>query len=385
VKEIAMSSRKIVLSLCATLPFASAVSACSGYDGSLFKGDANTNNSTPGPDNPVGDITGNGGPSGTNAACVTSTANAALAPVNLVVMFDRSGSMGSTTEGFDPALKWIPVTTGMKAFFADPNSIGIAASLQFFPEGGDLNAVCNYAYGSPMVSLTPLASSAPIVAAIDATTPSGGTPTLPALTGAVTYAQSVAQQHPTDKTVVVLVTDGEPGFGINGQFAMGCANNDIPHVAAVAQAATTGAPAIKTYVIGVGSDLTDLNAIASAGGTGQAIMVSVADPTQTKAIFQQALESIRAQTLSCEFALPPPPDGKTIDVNAVNVVYTNGGGSQTVLTYNGDCAGGVGWHYDNLAAPTKVELCASTCNSVDSDRKGSLSLAFGCKTLGPIR
>lgn len=381
-----MSSRSIVLSLFATLPFASAVVACSGVDGSVFDGSGNGGtNTTPGPDNPTGDITGNGGPSGTNAACVTSTANAQLAPVNLVVMFDRSGSMGSTTEGFDPALKWIPVTTGMKAFFADPSSIGVAASLQFFPEGGDLNAVCAYPYASPVVPLTPLASAAPILAAIDATKPSGGTPTMPALSGAITYAKDVAKQRPNDKTVVVLVTDGEPGFGINGQFAAGCANNDIPHIAAAAQSAATATPAIKTYVIGVGPDLSNLNAIASAGGTGQAIMVSIADPNQTKGIFQQALESIRAQTLSCEFPLPPPPGGKSLDVNAVNVVYTNGGGTQNVLTYNATCTGGVGWHYDNIAAPTKVELCASTCNSVEADRKGSLSLAFGCKTLGPIR
>lgn len=381
-----MSSR-FIGTLVVTLPLAATVVACSGVDGSVFQGNGNPGDtSNPGPQNPVGDINGsNGGPSGTNAACVTSTASAELAPVDLVVMFDRSGSMGAMTEGFDPALKWVPVTTGMKAFFADPSSIGIAASLQFFPEGGDLSAVCNYAYASPMVPLTPLASSAPILAAIDATKPGGGTPTLPALTGAITYAKSVAQQHPTDKTVVVLVTDGEPGFGINGQFAMGCPNNDIPHVAAAAQAAASGTPAIKTYVIGVGPDLTNLNAIASAGGTGQAIMVSVADPTMTKAIFQQALETIRSQTLSCEFPLPPPPGGKTLDPNAVNVVYTNGGGTQNVLTYNGTCAGGVGWHYDDVAAPTKVELCSSTCNSVEADRKGSLLLAFGCKTQGPIR
>ncbi len=380
-----MSSKSIVLTVLASLPFAASVIACSGVDGSQFAGSAADAGGATGPENPIGDITGDGGPSGTSAACVTSLASATLAPVNLVVMFDRSGSMGDPAGGFDPSLKWEPVTTGMKAFFADPNSVGIAASLAFFPQGGDLASVCGYAYATPVVPLTPLASASSILAAIDATKPNGGTPTLPALSGAITYAKTVAAQHATEKTVVVLVTDGDPGFGINGQFTPGCANNDIPHIAAAAQSAAHATPAIPTYVIGIGPDLTNLNAIASAGGTGQAIMVSVADPSMTKAIFENALDKIRAETLSCEFALPPPPSGKTIDANAVNVVYTNGGGTQNVLTYNRDCTGGVGWHYDNATSPTKVELCSATCNSVAGDRQGKLSLAFGCKTVGVVR
>ena len=47
--------------------------------------------------------------------------------------FDKSGSMGDTATGFDPALKWTPVGTGMKEFFADPYSKTLRASLQFFP------------------------------------------------------------------------------------------------------------------------------------------------------------------------------------------------------------------------------------------------------------
>lgn len=44
-----MSSRPIVLSLFATLPFASAVVACSGVDGSVFDGSGNgATKTTPG-------------------------------------------------------------------------------------------------------------------------------------------------------------------------------------------------------------------------------------------------------------------------------------------------------------------------------------------------
>jgi hypothetical protein len=361
--------------------------ACGGSSGSTFPGGSGqssgqSGDGSQGSNGTPPDLLG-GGPSGTNAACVTSTANAALSPANLVVMYDKSGSMGDTSEGFDPALKWTPVNQAMEAFFGDPGSAGLSASLQLFPQGTDLSSVCGYDYATPKVPLSALGTNPnPLTAALQATSPSGGTPTLPAMQGAVAYAKQVAAQQPQSKTVIVLVTDGDPGFGINGQFAVGCTNNDIPHVAAAAEAALQGSPSIPTYVIGVGSDFTNLNAIAAGGGTKQATIVSVTDPAKTSGIFQQALDAIRAQTLSCDFALPQPPSGQQINPLAVNVVFDDGSGKQTTLTYDATCASGAGWHYDDLAAPTKVELCPATCQAVQADAKGALTLAFGCKTFG---
>src|SRR5262249_9219738 len=155
---------------------------------------------------------GNGGnqtrfkkdPGGKNAACVSSTANAALSPVNLGFMFDKSGGMGdlTATPPFDPNSKSIPVTTGTKSFFPHKGSAGINASLQFFPEGGDLASVCAYPYATPKVALSPLTSSTVFVDALDATKPFGGTPTLPALQGAITYAKDVGVKQPDIHTAV---------------------------------------------------------------------------------------------------------------------------------------------------------------------------------------
>mgnify|MGYP001396374495 CR=1 FL=1 len=365
--------------------------ACGGASGSVFQGNASESGAggSPGggsPGNGAGGTFGAGiGPGGTSSACVTSTANASLANADLVVMLDKSGSMGDPAEGFDPTLKWIPVTTAMKEFFSDPKSVGLAASLQFFPQGTDLTSVCAYPYDAPLVALTPLASPTPLESAIDATQPAGGTPTLPALSGAIAYAQQVAQQHPLDKAVVVLATDGDPGFGINGQFTPGCTNNDIAHVAAAAQAALAGTPSIPTYVIGVGPDLQNLDAIATAGGTKQAIMVPVADPTQTEGAFQAALEAIRAASVPCKLAIPQPPSGEQIDPGAVNVVLVAGGGQQQVLTYSADCSNPAGWRYDNATTPTEVELCAGACMQAQGDTAGHVTLAFGCVTSGLTR
>jgi len=320
------------------------------------------------------------GPQGTDASCVSTTANAALANANLIVMFDKSGSMGDPAEGFDPALKWTPVTAAMKAFFSDPNSVGLAASLQFFPQGTDLTSVCDYPYTTPLVPLTPLADAMPLLDAISATQPAGGTPTLPALNGAIAYAQQVASAHPLDATLIVLVTDGDPGFGINGQFTPGCQDNDIPHVAAAAQAALGGTPRIPTYVIGVGSDFTNLNAIAAGGGTTQAIIVPVTDPTQTGPTFQAALNTIRAASLPCQFTIPPPPDGQQINSNTVNVVLKSSSGKQTVVPYSADCADVTGWHYNDPSNPTTVTLCPSACTQAQAS--GQVTIAFGCETAG---
>jgi hypothetical protein len=318
---------------------------------------------------------------GVDNACAKSTATAELTPVNLVVMYDKSASMGNTMEGFDPALKWTPVGTGMKAFLGDAASRGLDVSLQFFPLGATVDEACAAAYSTPRVPLAPLTDSTPFASAIDAMQPSGGTPTLPALTGAAAYARQVAQAAPSAKTAVVLVTDGEPGYRIAGQNVTGCPDNDVDHVAALAKANLEGTPPIATYVVGVGPSLDKLNAVASAGGTGQAIMVSVADPSRTATDFETALDAIRSSTLSCDFGFPQPPDGSTLDVNAVNVMWKTGAGDEHVVGYNLDCNGGTGWRYDNPSAPGRIQLCPSTCSTARGDRGGKITILFGCQTV----
>jgi hypothetical protein len=322
-------------------------------------------------------------PIGTNAACVTSLAQAALPAVNLVLMYDKSGSMGNPAEGGDPQTKWVPVNAGMKAFFADGASAGYNASLQFFPAPGDLNATCSAPYATPLVSLTPLSKSAPLVSALEHASPQGGTPTLPALQGALDFAAKTARARPAEKTVVVLVTDGEPGLMVDGKFSPGCANNDVDHVAAAAAKALQGSPPISTYVIGVGPSLRKLNAVAGAGGTGQAMMISVANPAETASQLQKALESIRsAVKLTCDLPLPAAPSGQRLDVRRVNVALTASGGATTPLVYSKDCSLANGWHYDDLASPTRIELCPASCNTAQSNRDGKVSVALGCVTNG---
>jgi hypothetical protein len=322
------------------------------------------------------------GPTGTNSACVNQVVSAELTPTNLVFMYDKSGSMGDKAEGFDPSLKWTPVNSGMKGFFADPYSSTVRASLQFFPMNDDtIQTTCAFGYATPKVALT-MTSDAAFVSTLDTTTPEGGTPTLPALQGAIAYAQQITHDRPTDKTAVVLVTDGEPGFwdATQNAFVPGCANNDVAHVSAAAQASFAGNPSVPVYVVGVGPSLDKLNEIAAAGGTKAAIMVDVADPATTKTQITNALNAIRTQQVSCDFSIPPAPAGQQLDPFAVNVVLTNADGSQKILSYSKTCGDTDGWQYDNPTAPTRITLCSAACGEARASSQGKVSLAFGCKT-----
>lgn len=370
--------------------FALIAVACGSTEDSTFGAPGASN---PSSGVPEGADLGEIGVKGTGSACVSEVASATLAPTNLVFMFDRSGSMGDPNQGGDPSKKWLPLTAGMKDFFADGYSSTLRASLQFFPEGDlpsatdteadDIAQECTYAYATPKVALT-VASDPAIVSAIDATMPSGGTPTVPALSGAVTYAKQVAAERPNDKTAVVLVTDGMPGYFTQGAFQPGCSENDVPTAASVAKSALEESK-LATYVIGVGSRLDNLDAIAVAGGTSKAIMVDTSDPAKVKNDLVAALAAIRRREGSCDFSVPPPPAGQELDPMAVNVVLTQTDGSERVLGYSKECGSADGWRYDDPAKPTRVLLCQSACDAARSSSLGKVSLAFGCKTRIDVR
>jgi uncharacterized protein YegL len=303
---------------------------------------------------------GSGGGGGIDAACVTASAKAESTPVYLVFMFDRSGSMKDSS-------KWSSCATGIKAFFGDAASAGVQASLQFFASADE----CNVAgYTAPAVAMRALPDGATFGTAIDAISPSGGTPTRPALEGAIGYAKQVQTQHPDGKVAIVLVTDGEP-------------NDCSSSVNNVAALAGTVAQAIPTYVIGVGSSLTNLNQIAKGGGTSQAILVSTTTPASITTDFEKAIGQIKQQALSCEYKIPAPPSGQTLDAANVNVLYTAGSGASDTLTYNKDCTG-AGWRYDDAAAPTKVFICPTSCDAVKNDKTGRIDVLFGCATKGGV-
>jgi Mg-chelatase subunit ChlD len=325
-----------------------------------------------GPDEDLGNF-GAGGGSQTpdvnvDSACAASTTKAQNSPVNLVFMLDRSTSMLDSG-------KWTAATLALKAFFGDASVAGLRASLSFFAQDDIANndeVSCKVAdYTKPSVPMGDLPNGAIFGAAIDAIVPSKGTPTLPALEGALAYGKEIRAATPEAKVVVVLVTDGQPSA---------CDSS----VKNVSNAAAKTASEIPTYVIGVGDSLTALNAVAASGGTKEAVIVSTTDPAKISADFGKAIADIRQKALGCDFKLPSAPEGQTFDLTRVNVQFTPSGGKPTALAYNADCQGGSGWHYDDAKAPSKILVCDNSCSSVKVDLSGKIDILFGCATKGGV-
>jgi hypothetical protein len=308
---------------------------------------------------------------------------------------------------YQPDRRWDPARQGFLAFADDPLSGQLNAALGFFPSprDGSLEEVCTQSnYQTPDVELTSFADSTAFHDAFDNTSPAGGSPTLPALQGTLLYALTVALNHPEADTVVVLVTDGQPQFwnNITSQYEPGCTDNDFNHVASVALSFYQGTPtaqgtiSIKTYVIGISNDVelealqTSLDVVAEAGGTTPARMVQDADPNNSPLISQaamttlmrRALEQIRDELITCDVPLPDPPSGQSLVPDQLNLSYVTANNSRNALAYSADCADGTGWRYDNLDAPTKIELCSETCDAVRTVGASSLDAAFGCPTEG---
>ena len=319
-----------------------------------------------------GGTSGTSGTSGTTGgigpACATSTATGKADPVYLVFVVDRSGSMK-----FNPQFnnKWDSVLSGMTTFFKDPGSAGLFASEQVFPQKAPSNDECTTGnYQAQLVPMTALPDTAGVLASMltaNGPDPTFGTPTKPALDGAIAFAKTV--QATGKKTALVLVTDGEPNT----------CGSDLP---STATAAGAGLPDIKTYVIGVGDSLTNLDEIAMGGGTTKALIVSTTNPAAISGDFVKVLGGIRTESLKCEYAMGQPPSGETLDINKVNVQFTPKGGMVTTLDYSADCASGSGWKYDDPAMPTKIIICPTSCNTLLASAEGKIDIVFGCTTAG---
>lgn len=350
---------------------------------------------------------------GMGGGCAGVSRTADKVPLDMYIMLDQSGSMEDPAQG--GGTKWTAVTNAIKAFVAQPEATGIGVGIQYFPvdssmqnncpmvqqctndaacgmcgpcvgafppilpgfcQGGlNGNDSCNVTdYATPDVNIALLpGNGAAIVGSLNSHGPTGGTPTNPALDGAIQHAQAHATANPDHAVIVVLATDGDPNS----------CDSDLATINALAAAGANGNPKILTFVIGVGASVGALNGIAQAGGSGMAYIVDSA-PNVEQA-FLMALNDIQGKTLPCSYGIPDPPEGETLNFDQVNVTYTPTMGTETLIPkVAGPAAcppGEDAWYFDNNAAPAQVVLCPDTCTKLKMDAGTEVQVVFGCDTV----
>ncbi|MGE0784741.1 MAG: hypothetical protein AB7S26_03560 [Sandaracinaceae bacterium] len=116
------------------------------------------------------------------------------------------------------------------------------------------------------------------------------------------------------------------------------------------------------------------------------LALSICTPSSEWTNLFGLLTSVIAVPISipCEYDIPPPPPGETLDFGRVNIRYTPGSGASRVFPFVGgprgnDCTTG-GWYYDDDASPTRIILCPTTCNEITGDGTGRVDVELGCAT-----
>lgn len=330
-------------------------------------------------------------------ACAGESVATERLPLDMYFLVDTSGSMAQQAGS---GTRWQLVRGALLSFLQDPANSDVGVGIGYFPEqvptsctAGDPNCTCipfvdicyptgggtcdAADYAQPAVPL----SLAPQHATIESDLVSrdsnlGGTPTLPAVQGAMQHLEKWATNNPGRRVVLVLATDGEP---------TGCRDNSPEAVAEVAGDALSGPNSIQTFVIGVGGALGSLNRVAKAGGTTQAFLTDA--NSSLAAAFADALSRIRTQALPCEYVIPASSNRGAVDPFQVNVVLSNASSAEpgVLPRVAGDtsCGNGPGWYYNDPAAPTSVRLCEASCQASTQSR---IELLFGCETVtDPLR
>jgi len=313
-----------------------------------------------------------------DAACATSVVEGTVVPATMYIMFDKSGSMLENQ-------KWAGAKAALIAFFQDKDSTGLRVALRFFPDdepvagcnevGCDINACATPLVEAGVLTDQPAGADpqqAALVDAVNSRNPSGQTPMYAALGGAEQWAKAYAASiGDAERTIVILVTDGEPN---------GC-NEDINAIAALAKDSfdTEG---VVTYAVGLeGSNEAQINQIAQAGGTDVGFFIGSGSAQND---LLEALRKIQKNQIACTFAVPESSTpGEIVDPKYVNINYIPGEGDAITLGQvpnAGACGAAGGWYYDDPINPTIISLCQTTCDEAQGDPDARVQILLGCQT-----
>lgn len=247
------------LALVAVVPLACGSAASRGFGDSEGDGGSGDDGSASGDDaggQRFGDAGGTAEGGGDAAGC--------SAPIDMFIMFDRSGSMGADCNvGDTTASKWCRSVNALSGYFKSAGAANQAAAIQFFPLDSQADPLCTTGNGYNLAAMpnAPPAYLALPTNAFDAvlnTTGPGafslGTPTEAAIRGLTRFTATNARAGRV--TIGILITDGLPN-GCNQTLT------DLSNLLSAHHAATK----VRTYVIGMeGAAFDGIEAIAQGGG-----------------------------------------------------------------------------------------------------------------------
>lgn len=317
-------------------------------------------------------------------SCAGASAYAKLKKVKLFVSVDKSLSQGCSLGHVGPTpcpttapTRWDQLKGAFGTFIQDPASDDLDMWLRFWPHNVGGNCPTAYPAGcgasagcktaNADATLSTVAGETTLINAFAAITPSGVTPMFPGLEGALLAAKEAKDANPSLAPVVILVTDGTPTQ---------CSGNGASP-APIADLASLyfNGYGIRTYIIGVDVNSTNIQIIAGSGG-GKGYAIDGGDPIQT--LMLDALNQIKQEFTACTLDLP---DLDIFDPTMATFTYTPGAGAPMTLTQVANlaaCGAGNGWYYDNPADPESVTLCPTTCTTVKSDLEATLELEIAC-------
>ncbi len=329
----------------------------------------------------------------TDSGCTGSVYEKEDVPLDIYVMFDRSGSMCRCVdpplpeEGCDVAgcaeTRLQAITRAFREFLDDPESEGVSVGMGSFGQLPIGETSCDPdVYATPNVPIGMLPGNAgALLRALEAAEPGGETPTGAAIRAACTTAQAHKEEVPGHEVVILLLTDGEPKAPVSCPGGEGACCPTLADAAAAAADCVAGRPGIRTYVLGVGPFLSNLGEIAQAGGSEHAYLVEGDD------VANQVLEALRAirgdAQIPCRLGLPSAPAGTELDFSQVNMAFTTDACEGQVLyavSTADQCGEAGGWYYDDPTAPTHIELCPTSCEAV-STTAAELVFTVGCATV----
>jgi hypothetical protein len=335
-----------------------------------------------------------------DAACAMQMSNTTRAPMNLLIVLDRSGSMGDCANGSGRPCadsKWVAAQQGITRLLTrleDEARVG----LMFFPapsNGGSADG-----YRTPHVPIAPLSMNrAALQARVNGTSPSGNTPMACAMPAAVEYMRSMFNMNGSRN--IMLITDGVPtdecsgetcipGFDINAFIACQMRAEMLAkgQILGMVRRGANSMPAVRTYALGTpDGDPNFLSTVAVNGNTQRAAGCEPSDCHYSlgNASFltdlNRALDAVRDRAATCEFMLEVDPN--MADPGLINVYVTPAGGGEGRFVPR-DPMHRDGWDYTNMGR--SIEFFGPLCDSIrmgGAMGAGTVRIIYGCPTIMP--